>query len=183
MLAKQLENIVPFILDDQLYLERCSYNDDYRGTKVDQIDRKLLAALENDARQSFSALGETVGLSKTPCWTRVQALDNSGVITGYGARLDPEKLGIHIKAIVHVVVDFADYQAFESAIVAHANVRSCQAVTGEFDYVLEVHATDMATFDELLRTQLSQLPGVQRFNTAIATRSVKADGPYSGMID
>ncbi|MFC3092946.1 Lrp/AsnC family transcriptional regulator [Alteromonas sediminis] len=149
---------------------------------MDSIDKKLLAALENDARQSFSALGECVGLSKTPCWNRVKALNESGVVQSYGARLDPEKLGIHIKAIVHVVVDFAEYQAFESAIIAHRQVRSCQAVTGEFDYVLEVFATNMGQFDELLRNQLSQLPGVQRFNTAIATRSVKVGAPYTGMM-
>lgn len=147
----------------------------------DNIDLKIISELEKDGRVSFSALGEIVGLSKTPCWNRVKALTEKGVIQGYSADIAPSALGLTIRALVHVVVNFEHYIEFEQAIVEHKSVRSCQAVTGEFDYVLEILASDIGAFDHLLRADLSRLPGVQRFNTAISTRMVKAQGAYSIM--
>lgn len=151
--------------------------------RLDNITRNLVSHLEQDGRLSFAALGEFVGLSKTPCWNRVQELQQSGVIQGYSANIDPKALGLSIRALVHVVVNFEHYRAFEQAILAHSAVRSCHAVTGDFDYVLEILATNIDTFDQLLRANLSRLPGVQRFNTAISTRMVKNAGPYSLMVE
>lgn len=149
---------------------------------MDKIDKHILSELERDGRQSFAQLGETVGLSKTPCWNRVNALQKSGAIEQVSAVLNPAALGLSIHALVHVVVDFARYQAFEAAIVAHRSVRACHAVTGDFDYVLEILAKDINDFDTLLRAELSKLPGVQRFKTSISTRMVKANGHYSAML-
>lgn len=148
---------------------------------LDKVDLKIVTELEQDGRMSFSALGESVGLSKTPCWNRVKDLYHSGVIEGYSANLNPTALGLHVRALVHVVVDFDHYQAFEQAIVEHDSVRSCHAVTGEFDYVLEILSQNINSFDQLLRAELSQIPGVQRFNTSISTRMVKAAGQYTKM--
>jgi Lrp/AsnC family leucine-responsive transcriptional regulator len=150
--------------------------------KFDKLDLKIISELEKDGRVSFAALGESIGLSKTPCWNRVNVLKKAGIIEGYTTQLNPIELGLNIRALVHVVVDFEHYQAFEKAIIAHVSVRSCQAVTGDFDYVLEILATDINAFDQLLRADLSRLPGVQRFNTAISTRMVKNDGLYSAML-
>lgn len=149
---------------------------------MDAVDFKILAALEDEGRISFTVLGEKVGLSKTPCWTRVKELEASGAIEGYGARVSPQVLGLGIRALVHVVVSFDQYQSFEDAIIKHRAVRCCHAVTGEYDYVLEVLAPDMSALDELLRQELSCLPGVSRFNTSITTRMIKDAGGYSGML-
>jgi Lrp/AsnC family leucine-responsive transcriptional regulator len=149
---------------------------------MDKKDLQIIGLLEQNGRLSFAAVGEQIGLSKTPCWSRVQQLTEQGVIAGYAATINPNKLGLQVRALVHVIVDFSVYQAFEQAIVAHKAIRACHAVTGEFDYVLEVLAADINDFDSLLRVQLSQLPGVQRFNTALSTRVVKQDGPYSAML-
>ena len=148
---------------------------------LDDIDIRILSALEKDGRMSFSALGENIGLSKTPCWNRVKELSDNNVILGYSANLNPAAIGLNIRALVHVVVDFDHYQAFERAILEHSAVRSCHAVTGEFDYVLEILSQDIDTFDTLLRAELSQIPGVQRFNTSISTRMVKSAGRYTDM--
>lgn len=148
---------------------------------MDGTDKKIVSILEQDGRISFAALGEAVGLSKTPCWNRVRELEASGVIEGYGARVAPEALGLDVRALVHVVVGFDRYEAFEAAIFAHPSVRRCHAVTGEYDYVLEVLAPDMRSLDELLRTNLSRLPGVQRFNTSITTRMIKEATSCSDM--
>jgi Lrp/AsnC family leucine-responsive transcriptional regulator len=149
---------------------------------VSELDLNILNVLEKEGRISFSEVGERVGLSKTPCWNRVTALKENHSILGYQANLDPAKLGLHIRALVHVVVDFHQYQAFEQAILEHKNVRACHAVTGEFDYVIEILAKDMLAFDTLLRDELSQIPGVTRFNTSLSTRVIKDNSPYTDML-
>lgn len=149
---------------------------------MDTKDKQIVQQLEQDGRLSFATLGESIGLSKTPCWNRVKALQHNQVITGFHASINPLALGLNIRALVHVVIDFEQHQNFEAAIIAHRSVRSCHAVTGEFDYVLEILAKDINDFDELLRVELSRLPGVMRFNTSISTRMVKQQSAYSDMI-
>src|SRR3546814_8237448 len=69
---------------------------------MDRLDWKIIAALEENGRQSFAELGETVGLSKSPCWSRVRSLEEGGVIQGYSARLDPFALGLEVQSFVEV---------------------------------------------------------------------------------
>lgn len=148
---------------------------------IDKTDKQILKILECDGRISFASLGDQVGLSKSPCWNRVKTLVENGVIEQFNCSLNPEKLGLSVRALVHVVVNFGQYQAFEKAILAHRYIRACHAVTGEFDYVLEVLASDIPAFDHLLREELSGLPGVERFNTSLSTRVVKQGAPFTGM--
>lgn len=148
---------------------------------MDEISLRILNALEKDGRLSFAALSEQVGLSKSPCWNRVKELEDNGTIEKYTAVITPASVGLTVRAIVHIVVAFDGYEAFEKAILAHKAVHTCQAVTGEFDYILEVYATSIEALDELLRTELSRLPGVQRFNTSIAMRQIKANTPITLM--
>ncbi|MGQ8363823.1 Lrp/AsnC family transcriptional regulator [Glaciecola sp. 1036] len=143
---------------------------------ISKIDGQILSYLEQDSRISFADLAEAVGLSKTPCWNRVKKLEQQGIIKGHTTILDSHKLGLQISAMLHVVVDFAQYQEFELAVKANPSIVRCAAVTGDFDYVLEVLSTDMQSFDHLLRYELSRLPGVNRFSTSIATREVKDTG-------
>lgn len=140
---------------------------------LDDLDLHIIRLLEEDGRQSFSLLGEKVGLSKTPCWNRVNRLQSAGVIEGYGARIKPELIGLALRALVQVVVEFDKYKAFEEAVNKHHRIHWCQATTGEFDYVMEVLASNMGELDSLLREELSGLPGVHRFTTSISTRVIK----------
>ncbi|TIP32509.1 MAG: Lrp/AsnC family transcriptional regulator, partial [Mesorhizobium sp.] len=73
---------------------------------LDALDRRIVAALERDARISFGELAEEVGLSKTPCWKRVKALEEAGVIRGYSTRIDPARIGFGIEAFIQVSIDF-----------------------------------------------------------------------------
>jgi len=145
-----------------------------KGIVLDELDLHIIRLLEEDGRQSFSLLGEKVGLSKTPCWNRVNRLQNAGVIEGYGARINPHKLGLEVRALVQVIVEFADYKAFEQAVNKHRSINWCQAITGEFDYIMHVLADNIGELDSLLREELSGLPGVHRFTTSISTRVIKA---------
>nr|WP_136252338.1 Lrp/AsnC family transcriptional regulator [Ningiella ruwaisensis] len=136
-------------------------------------DIEMLTRLERSARVSFSELAEEVGLSKTPCWNRVKMFEREGIINGYHTELNAQALGIEIRAFVHVVLNFNESEAFEKAVSSHPNILRCDAVTGDFDYLLEIAATNMQRLDDLLRKELSKLPGIARFSTSISTRSVK----------
>jgi len=140
---------------------------------MDALDRRIVGLLEADARISFAALAERVNLSKTPCWKRVKALEDAGIIRGYAARLDPAGLGFGIEAFVQASVEFDQSEAFEQAVRRHPLVLRCHATTGEADYLLHIVAVDMADLDGVLRKEISRLPGVRRTVTSMATREIK----------
>src|SRR5580700_12083 len=143
---------------------------------IDRIDFALLRELELDARLSFAELGERVGLSKSPCWKRVQALEQGGVIRSYGAAIDPISIGLETAAFVQITVAFDQHQAFEQAVRRHPTIIACHATVGQADYILHVMTGSMTGLDDFLRQELWRLPGVQRFNTTIAMRTIKANG-------
>jgi DNA-binding Lrp family transcriptional regulator len=142
---------------------------------LDVIDHKIVSALEADARISFAALADLVGLSKTPCWKRVKALEEAGVIRGYRTLLDPAQLGFGLEAFVQVSIDVERFDAFEAAVRSHPLITRCHATTGEADYLLHILATDMAALDRLLRQELNRLPGVRHTVTSMSTREIKSD--------
>lgn len=143
---------------------------------MDRIDLALLTNLEAEGRLSFADLGERVGLSKSPCWKRVQGLEDQGVIQSYKAVVDPMKLGLETTAFVQVTIAFDRHEAFEQAVVKHPRILAAYATVGEADYLLQVLTRNMTKLDDLLRQELWRLPGVQRFATTIAIRTIKADG-------
>jgi len=142
-----------------------------------KTDLAILARLESDARLSFAELGEAVGLSKSSCWKRVQALEQAGAIRGYRTLVDPAALGLDTVAFVAVTVAFDRHAEFEQAAIRHDLILACHATIGEADYLLRVITPSMAELDHLLRQELWRLPGVQRFTTTMAMRTIKSDGP------
>jgi Lrp/AsnC family leucine-responsive transcriptional regulator len=151
--------------------------------KLNSQDKQILAALEQSGRMSFSMLAQEVGLSKTPCWNKVKSFQESGLIKGYSANLNHQHLGLEIRAFVHVIVNFEQSLEFEKAVGEHQNILRCEAVTGDFDYLLEVLAKNMQRLDVLLRQELSKLPGVTRFSTSISTREIKHISSYMPLIE
>jgi len=139
-----------------------------------------LRELEADGRLSFAELGDRTGLSKSPCWKRVQALEAAGVIRGYRADLDPASLGLSTLAFVQVTVAFERHEAFEQAVAAHPSVLSCHATVGATDYLMQVIMPSMAALDDFLRQTLWRLPGVERFTTILAMRTIKDNGRLFG---
>jgi Lrp/AsnC family leucine-responsive transcriptional regulator len=143
---------------------------------MDRIDLAILLALEAEGRLSYAELGERVGLSKSPCWKRVAALEQAGAIQGYRAVVEPAALGLETTAFVQVIVAFDQHDAFEAAVLKHPRILSAHATVGEADYLLHVLAPGMPALDEFLRQQLWRLPGVQRFTTTMAMRTIKPAG-------
>ena len=140
---------------------------------MDEIDLTIINALEQHGRQSYAQLAERVGLSKTPCWNRVQTLETSGVLRGYGADVDPRPLGLSVLAFVEAMIDFGRHAEFEAAVLKNAAILECYTTAGEGDYLLKVICRDVEDLDDLLRFNISRMPGLQRSTTIICLKSVK----------
>lgn len=147
---------------------------------MDKIDRKILAELQADGRLSVTELAERIGLSLSPCHRRVRALEQSGVISGYRAHLDPTALGLNFSAIVFVTLREGDRQAvaaFEAALVEVPQVVEAQRLFGDPDYLLHVITRDLPAFQQLYDEQLSALPSVQRLTSTLVMKRVVQDRP------
>lgn len=143
---------------------------------LDDIDHRILRALGLDARQSNLALAERVGLSPSACLRRVQALERAGVIKGYRAVLDREKLGIGFVAYVTVGLNVhtkAAQEAFERAVSRAPEVRECHNITGTVEYLLRVEAADLAGYKHWHTDVLGILPQVQSITTFVVMGSPK----------
>lgn len=146
---------------------------------MDKIDWKILAELEADGRLSFAELSERVGLSKSPCWARMRDLEAEGVIQGFHARVDPSALGLAVQCYIAVRIRFDGHAEFEAAAIAHPAVIECHTTAGDSDYLLRVYARSVEHLDDLLRHQLSNLPGVHRLSTTVCLKTIKARAPLT----
>ncbi|MCB2113985.1 MAG: Lrp/AsnC family transcriptional regulator [Parvularculaceae bacterium] len=143
---------------------------------IDEIDRKILRALQRQCRQSAQELSEATGISAATCWRRLKALEESGVIKDYRAILDREKIGIAVTAFVHVTIErqFAKIVSeIEKKIRARPEVLECYTTTGDADFTLRVVARDIADYDRFLQTFLLELPEVGQVRSSIALREIK----------
>ena len=146
---------------------------------MDKIDWKILAELEGDGRLSFADLSERVGLSKSPCWSRMRDLEAEGVIQGFHAKIDPAALGLAVQCYVSVRIRFDGHAEFEAAAIAHPAIIECHTTAGDSDYLLRIYAQSVEHLDELLRHQLSNLPGVHRLSTTVCLKTIKARAPLT----
>ena len=146
---------------------------------MDKIDWKILAELEGDGRLSFADLSERVGLSKSPCWSRMRDLEAEGVIQGFHAKIDPSALGLAVQCYVSVRIRFDGHAEFEAAAIAHPAIIECHTTAGDSDYLLRIYAQSVEHLDELLRHQLSNLPGVHRLSTTVCLKTIKARAPLT----
>lgn len=146
------------------------------GFQLDRIDCQLLAALQQNARLTVAELAERVSLSPSPCWRRVKALEEAGLIQGYQARLSASQLGYGVTAFVSVMMgshtqDVA--RAFEAKLEEIPEIIACHNVSGRYDFLLEVVAQDLNAFGEFVRDTLQTLPGVKEFHSSFSLKAVK----------
>lgn len=145
------------------------------GISMDKFDQHLLELLQQDGRLSTVELAERVGLSASPCARRLKKLEQQGVIEGYSALLNRQKVGIAMT--VFVEVSLSNHQAqsidkFESEIVEMKQVVSCHVVSGAYDYLLEVVSQDLNDYELFIR-QLQCVENVKDIHTHMAMRQVK----------
>jgi DNA-binding Lrp family transcriptional regulator len=142
---------------------------------MDDVDRKILAELQQDGRLTLTELAERVRLSVSPCHRRLRALERSGAIAGYHARLDASALGLTFEALVFVTMRYEDREtvaAFEQAVADIPQVLQAQRLFGDPDYLLRVVTRDLGAYQQLYDERLATLPGVQRLSSTLVMKSV-----------
>ena len=145
---------------------------------LDEIDRKIVVALQADGRLPIVDLADKVGLSPTPCQRRVKRLEEEGVITRYAALIAPAALGYGLQALVEVTLDDHSektVEAFEAAIRARPEVVACYAVTGDMDFLLHIFAPDLANFSDFALKALLRMPGVKGSRSSFIMQAIKSD--------
>ena len=143
---------------------------------MDEFDRKILRALQNDASITMSDLAESVGLSQTPCWRRVKALEETGVIERRAILLSPEKMGFVAHVIAHIRLKQHDEEtldAFEEAVGDHPEIVACFVTGGEYDYIIRMLVRSIEHYEQFLKKVLLHLPGVGHVNSNFALKQVK----------
>lgn len=143
---------------------------------LDEIDRKILRTLCHDGRISNQKLAETVSLSPTPCWNRVRALENAGIITEYVAILDQRALGLPDTVIIEVTLERHDdeiFQRFGDALAKLPEVMEAYLLTGEYDYLIKVAVAGTEGYERFLRQKLYKIPGIRHSRSTFALRCLK----------
>ena len=144
--------------------------------KLDEIDRSILQVLQRDAGLSNAEVAARVGLSASPCWRRIQRLEQDGAIRGRVALLDPGALGLSVIVFAQVKLSAHGRRAlpeFEEAICQFPEVLECYTVTGDTDFVLRILTRNIESYEQLLRGRLLQLPHVGEVHSTIALTQVK----------
>ncbi len=150
------------------------FSEDYT---VDETDRRLLRALQNDGRITNQALAFQCGLSPAACHERVKRLRERGIIMGYTALVDPAKLGKSLLVYVEILLDRTTddvFSAFASHVRTLPEVLECHMVAGGFDYLIKLRVADMEAYRRFLGNAMTQLPGVRETRTYAVLEEVKS---------
>lgn len=147
---------------------------------MDLIDRKIVAELQRDATLSIAQVADRVGLSQTPCWKRIQKLEQNGVIIGRVALAAPEKLGLGLT--VFVEVEAPDHSAswresFARVVAAMPEVMEIYRMAGDIDYLLRVAVADMGSFDAFYKRLTDAIP-LKNVTSRFAMERIKATTAY-----
>ena len=143
---------------------------------IDQIDRKILRALQADGKITVGELAEKVGLSPSPCARRVRLMESSGVIKGYAAILDQKKVGLPISAFASIKLERQreeDLDRFAEAVARWPEVVDCYLMTGQRDYLMRIVASDLEAYERFLKQKLTRLEGIASIESSFALEQVK----------
>ncbi len=150
--------------------------------ELDGVDRRILAALQEDAGRPTAEIARLVGLSPSPCWRRIKRLEDEGVITRRVAIIDPGRLGLDLIAFAHISLtshERDDIARFHESIQVAPEVVFCYAVTGNVDFIVKVVVQDIRAYDAFLTNRLLQTGLIRSVNTTFALRTVKATSGLS----
>jgi DNA-binding Lrp family transcriptional regulator len=143
---------------------------------LDPTDWKILALLQDDARMSNVDLAQAVGLSPSPCLSRVRVLEEQGFIRRYVTLLDPQRVGMKVSVFIQVTLEKQiepALEVFEKAIRSRPEVMECYLMTGEADYLLRVVVPDLQALERFILNFLSRVPGVGNIKSSFALKQVK----------
>jgi Lrp/AsnC family transcriptional regulator, leucine-responsive regulatory protein len=144
--------------------------------RLDEIDRRILRALQQDARLTTVQLAEKIGLSTTPCWNRLKRLETQGYIDGYIALINQEKLGLSETVIIEVTLDRHDEETlgrFGQLLTDLPEVIEAYLTTGDYDYLVKVAVESTAGYERFLREKLYRIPGIRHSRSSFTLRCLK----------
>jgi Lrp/AsnC family leucine-responsive transcriptional regulator len=148
--------------------------------QLDRTDRMILGILQREGRITNLDLADRAGLSPTAASERTRRLIKEGLVTGFGAKLDPQRLGFGLLVFVEVLLDKTTpdvFIHFAAAVRRAPEVLECHMVAGGFDYLLKTRMRDMAAYRAFLGGVLLSLPGVRETRTYAVMEEVKVDAP------
>ncbi|MDQ0349015.1 Lrp/AsnC family transcriptional regulator [Ancylobacter vacuolatus] len=144
--------------------------------KIDIIDRKILAHLQQDAHMTMEKLAEAVGLSPSPCARRVRNLEAAGVIKRYVAVVDQDKAGLPVSVFASIKLERQredELDRFARAIARWPEIVECYLMTGQRDYLLRIVVKDLPAYEAFLKRTLTRLEGVASIESSFALSQVK----------
>lgn len=144
--------------------------------KLDRLDARILAELQKNGRRTVVELAERIGLSHSPCARRVHQLEEGGVIRGYTTVLDSQRLGLNVQAFVQVKLDRhtdKNVAQFRRDLDAIEQIISCYAISGEYDFLLQVITTDLEALSNIVLKRLLKFPSVRDVHSHIVLESIK----------
>ena len=144
--------------------------------KLDRLDLNILDALQKDATLSTTDVATRVGLSQSPCWRRINLLEQQGVIKRRVALLSREKLGLEVLVFVHVKLTSNGWQSlpkFKQRVVSFPEVIQCFVLMGDIDFILLVATRTIDDYNTFVQKKLAQVPGVQSIDSRIVLEETK----------
>jgi Lrp/AsnC family leucine-responsive transcriptional regulator len=145
-------------------------------SQLDNTDRRILSALIADGRLTNAELASRVGLSPSPCWTRVRRLEACGAIERYTALINQKMLGLHDIVFVEITLQNHDEQVLErfgAALSRMPEVLEAHLVTGDYDYLVKVAVADTADYERFLRERLYRVEGIRQSRSTFSLRALK----------
>lgn len=144
--------------------------------RIDDIDRKILAVLQQDAHTTMERLAELVGLSPSPCARRVRNLEAAGVIKRYVAVVDQDKVGLPVSVFASIKLERQredELDRFSKAILRWPEIVECYLMTGQRDYLLRIVVKDLPAYEAFLKRTLTRLEGVASIESSFALSQIK----------
>ena len=148
-------------------------------SEMDQFDKRILDIVAVEGRISVTELSRRIGLSKSPTQARLKRLEETGLIRGYRALFDPIRLGRDHVAFVEVKLTEtreAALEEFNDAVLRVPEIEQCHLIAGQFDYLLKVRTSSMASYRLVLAEKISTLPYLANTSTYVAMQAVKEEG-------
>jgi Lrp/AsnC family leucine-responsive transcriptional regulator len=143
---------------------------------LDAIDQRLLAILQENGRLTATEIADRVGLTTSPCLRRLRLLEEAGIIRGYTALLDQERVGLPVSVFVSIKLERQQEDSlarFEAAVKDCPEVLDCYLMTGPRDYLLRVVARDLADYERFVKEVLTRIDGIANIESSFALSQVK----------
>ena len=148
----------------------------HRDRDLDFTDRKILSALHANGRLTINELADKVGLSPSPCWTRVKRMEADGTIQGYATVIDPSAVGLRDIVFIEITLEKHDDKVldrFGRVLASIPQVLEAHLVTGDYDYLVKVAVADTADYERFLREQLYRIEGIRHSRSTFSLRALK----------